>query len=237
MMRLRSLALLLMCALASACASTGHRTAETATLQDAPVIAGDVVAADTSAASAAGDVEPPAPATPAIADATPSQDADATTGDAEADFAAIYGQQAGGEGTPIGSLGAPAAYDPWEKYNRRVHAFNMAVDRGLAKPLARAYVAAVPRPLRTGVSNFFDNLGQPVTLVNSLLQGIRAARRTPSVVSCSTARSGSAACSMWRPRRRCQSAARISGRPWQSGAGSARAIWNSPCWARARCAT
>ena len=171
MMRLRSLALLLMCALASACASTGHRTAETATLQDAPVIAGDAVAADTSAASAAGDVEPPAPATPAIADATPSQDADATTGDAEADFAAIYGQQAGGEGTPIGSLGAPAAYDPWEKYNRRVHAFNMAVDRGLAKPLVRAYVAAVPRPLRTGVSNFFDNLGQPVTLVNSLLQG------------------------------------------------------------------
>ena len=171
MMRLRSLALLLMCALASACASTGHRTAETATLQDAPVIAGDVVAADTSAASAAGDVEPPAPATPAIADATPSQDADATTGDAEADFAAIYGQQAGGEGTPIGSLGAPAAYDPWEKYNRRVHAFNMAVDRGLAKPLARAYVAAIPQPIRTGIGNFFDNLGGPVIVVNSLLQG------------------------------------------------------------------
>ena len=52
-----------------------------------------------------------------------------------------------------------------------MHAFNRVVDRGLTKPLARAYVAAVPRPVRAGVDNFFNNLGQPVTLVNSLLQG------------------------------------------------------------------
>lgn len=169
MMRLRSLALLLMCALTSACASTGHRTAETATLQDAPVIAGDVVAAETSTVAVAGDVDASMPETPVIADTMPVQDA--IPGDAEDDFAAIYGQPGDAGSAATGRVAAVAAFDPWEKYNRRVHAFNMAVDRGFAKPLARAYVAAVPRPMRVGVSNFFDNLGQPVTLVNSLLQG------------------------------------------------------------------
>ena len=173
MMRLRSLALLLMCALASACATTGHRTTETATPQDAPVIAGDVAAPEPSAPAVAGDVTPSTSATPVIADATQPQDAgtDTTPSDAEADFAAIYGQPGDASSPATGGVAAPAAFDPWEKYNRRVHAFNMAVDRGLAKPLARAYVAAVPRPLRTGVGNFFDNLGQPVTVVNRLLQG------------------------------------------------------------------
>ena len=168
---LRSLALLVLCSLASACATTGHRQAPTSIPQDASGIAGEV-AADTSAQTMAGDVELPLPAAPAIAGATTQDtDVDATAGDAEADFAAIYGQP-GDRNSPatVGAI-APAAFDPWEKYNRRVHAFNMAVDRGLAKPLARAYVAAVPRPVRAGVDNFFDNLGQPVTVVNSLLQG------------------------------------------------------------------
>ncbi|MEJ1097479.1 MULTISPECIES: VacJ family lipoprotein [unclassified Pseudoxanthomonas] len=93
---------------------------------------------------------------------------------AEQDFAAIYGQE---PYDPIADPTLPAAaqlpksYDPWEKYNRKVHTFNNAVDRTIAKPLARAYVEAVPRPVRLGVSNFFDNLGQPLTLVNQLLQG------------------------------------------------------------------
>lgn len=173
MMRLRSLALLLMCALASACATTGHRTADTATSPDAPVIADDVAAADPSMPSVVGDVEPAMSKASVIADATQAQDAgtDATTGDAEADFAAIYGAPGNDNRAAMGGMPAPAVYDPWEKVNRRVHAFNMAVDRGLAKPLARAYIAAVPRPMRVGVGNFFNNLGQPVTVVNSLLQG------------------------------------------------------------------
>src|SRR5690606_15422422 len=65
----------------------------------------------------------------------------------------------------------PVAYDPWERYNRKVHHFNRIVDENLARPLAHAYVAAVPRPVRLGVSNFFHNLGQPVSALNALLQG------------------------------------------------------------------
>jgi phospholipid-binding lipoprotein MlaA len=65
----------------------------------------------------------------------------------------------------------PVSYDPWEPMNRRVHALNNAVDRRVATPLAKAYVKVVPRPLRLGVGNFFSNLGQPVSALNSLLQG------------------------------------------------------------------
>ncbi|HEV8694570.1 MAG TPA: MlaA family lipoprotein [Lysobacter sp.] len=89
-------------------------------------------------------------------------------------FADIYGTPDTAQAT---DPNAPATatvlgtYDPWEKYNRKMHRFNNAVDRRVAKPLARGYVKVVPRPVRLGVSNFFSNLGQPVTMVNSLLQG------------------------------------------------------------------
>lgn len=76
--------------------------------------------------------------------------------------------------TPVGlterSLES-SAYDPWEPFNRRVHRFNVVVDRAVARPVAKAYVDVVPAPVRTGISNFFDNLGQPATAVNALLQG------------------------------------------------------------------
>jgi phospholipid-binding lipoprotein MlaA len=170
MMRLRSLVLLLLCVLASACATTGQGAAEASPPSPADVLVGDaaskpvgetqdeVAALDPSAQDASG-----------VAAAAPAQDAGA--GDAEEDFAAIYGQPGDSSSPATGGVAAPAAFDPWETYNRRVHAFNMRVDRAVAKPLARAYVAAVPRPVRAGVDNFFNNLGQPVTLVNSLLQG------------------------------------------------------------------
>ncbi|MCR1808074.1 VacJ family lipoprotein, partial [Stenotrophomonas geniculata] len=70
-----------------------------------------------------------------------------------------------------GNTGSAAAYDPWEPFNRKVHTFNNAVDRGIARPLATAYTHVVPRFARTGVSNFFSNLRAPVTITNQLLQG------------------------------------------------------------------
>lgn len=94
--------------------------------------------------------------------------------EAELDYAAIYGEP---EYNPIADPSLPAAaiqptsYDPLEKFNRRVHRFNNVVDRNVAKPLATTYVKVVPRPVRLGVSNFFNNLGQPVSAVNALLQG------------------------------------------------------------------
>lgn len=61
--------------------------------------------------------------------------------------------------------------DPWEGYNRGMTAFNNGADRVLVKPLARGYRAITPDVAEQGVSNFFSNLGEPVNIINNLLQG------------------------------------------------------------------
>lgn len=66
---------------------------------------------------------------------------------------------------------ARAEYDPWEPYNRRMYNFNTALDNVTTKPLAKGYQKIVPRLVRTGVSNFFDNLWTPATALNQFLQG------------------------------------------------------------------
>ncbi|MFN3417123.1 MAG: VacJ family lipoprotein [Caldimonas sp.] len=60
--------------------------------------------------------------------------------------------------------------DPLEPLNRKVFAFNEAVDRAVLEPTARAYRDVVPGPVRKGVSNFFGNIGDLWSAVNSFLQ-------------------------------------------------------------------
>ena len=150
-------------------APTGPSTTEpppSATAQDAVPPAGAPEPAEPATATEA-------PATDGPADATAQEPTDAVT-EAERAFAEIYGAQ---QYDPVADPTLPEAavlpgtFDPWEKYNRKMHRFNNAVDRTVAKPLARGYVKVVPRPVRLGVSNFFNNLGQPLTAINSLLQG------------------------------------------------------------------
>ena len=61
--------------------------------------------------------------------------------------------------------------DPWENYNRKIHAFNQGFDRAIFRPVAKGYDYIMPDAPQRGVRNFFRNLGYPVTLLNSLLQG------------------------------------------------------------------
>ena len=60
--------------------------------------------------------------------------------------------------------------DPFERFNRSVYRMNDALDRGVARPVAQAYVKVTPAPVRSGVSNFFRNVNSPTVIVNSLLQ-------------------------------------------------------------------
>lgn len=157
----------------------------TATIEvpiDAPAAAADMPAPAAGDATTANDASGIAASTEATPADVPPPPANATADgasptDAERDYAAIYGGQDPDAYDPIADptlpppAASPASFDPWEKLNRRVHRFNMVVDRRVAKPLATAYVHAVPRPLRLGVSNFFNNLGQPVSALNALLQG------------------------------------------------------------------
>jgi phospholipid-binding lipoprotein MlaA len=61
--------------------------------------------------------------------------------------------------------------DRFERTNRAIYKFNDALDRGVAKPVAKAYVKVTPAPVRTGVSNFFQNLSYTTVIPNALLQG------------------------------------------------------------------
>jgi len=61
--------------------------------------------------------------------------------------------------------------DPWERLNRTTFAFNDAMDKAIGKPAAKAYVKVTPRFVRTGVSNFLNNLDTLNTTVNDVLQG------------------------------------------------------------------
>ena len=70
---------------------------------------------------------------------------------------------------PPGSPRSPQ--DPWESWNRGVYKFNDALDRAVAKPVARTYVKIIPQPIRTGVTNFFANLDTPTVMINDALQG------------------------------------------------------------------
>jgi phospholipid-binding lipoprotein MlaA len=69
------------------------------------------------------------------------------------------------------TTGEPTPSDPIEGFNRGVYKFNDALDRGVLKPSAKAYVKVTPEWFRTGVGNFFMNLKGPGTIVNQLLQG------------------------------------------------------------------
>jgi phospholipid-binding lipoprotein MlaA len=65
----------------------------------------------------------------------------------------------------------PDPRDPLERYNRGMDQFNTAVDDAVLQPVAKGYKAAVPSFVRTGVGNFFANLGDVWSMVNNALQG------------------------------------------------------------------
>jgi len=60
--------------------------------------------------------------------------------------------------------------DPLEPLNRKVMQFNEGVDSIVLKPAATAYRNGVPPLVRTGVSNFFGNMSDAWSFVNSALQ-------------------------------------------------------------------
>jgi phospholipid-binding lipoprotein MlaA len=163
----RSLALVPLLVLLAACAGQAPKSTPPAA---APVVIAPAPeaapAVDTGAPDATNEVAAPAAASaPAATAGTPGASPTA----AEDDYAALYGGPA-----PSANAAAPTgqvANDPWERYNRGMHRFNLGVDKYFAHPVATTYVKITPAPVRLGVTNFFDNLSSPVTLVNQVLQG------------------------------------------------------------------
>ena len=60
--------------------------------------------------------------------------------------------------------------DPYEAENRGMHAFNVAVDRNVIKPVATATGGQGGGPVQVSISNFANNLALPGDVLNNLLQ-------------------------------------------------------------------
>jgi phospholipid-binding lipoprotein MlaA len=70
---------------------------------------------------------------------------------------------------PEGSKRDPR--DHIERFNRSIYKFNTVLDHAILRPVAHGYVKVTPHPVRTGISNFFGNLGYTKTIGNDILQG------------------------------------------------------------------
>ncbi|MEA5669894.1 VacJ family lipoprotein [Pseudomonas sp. MH2] len=68
------------------------------------------------------------------------------------------------------TLAALNVYDPLESMNRRIYHFNYRFDQWVFLPAVDGYRYITPHFVRTGVSNFFNNLGDVPNLFNSVLQ-------------------------------------------------------------------
>lgn len=60
--------------------------------------------------------------------------------------------------------------DSMEPFNRRMYSLNTQFDKKIAYPASRIYAAVVPKPVRKGISNFYNNFKEIPTFVNSVLQ-------------------------------------------------------------------
>lgn len=63
-----------------------------------------------------------------------------------------------------------AANDPFEPTNRVFYAVNDGILTYALTPVARGYKQVVPQPVRSGVHNVLNNMGQPVQWVNDVLE-------------------------------------------------------------------
>ncbi len=114
------------------------------------------------------------------------------------------------------TLNALAVYDPLEEWNRRVYHFNYRFDQWVFLPVVDGYRYVTPSFLRTGVSNFFNNLGDVPNLVNSLLQlkGKRSMETSARLLLNTTI--GIAGLWTRPPPWACRARTKTSARPWAS---------------------
>jgi len=130
---------------------------------------------------------------------TPAADSTAAVASAAA-FAEAVAAEAAAAGSAAGTAGAPSqetnpapplltpadappmyTYDPWERLNRFTYRFNARFDEAIFLPVANVY-RRTPRPLQSGVHNFFGNLAEIDSVINYTLQwrlkyGLRSLER------------------------------------------------------------
>ena len=68
------------------------------------------------------------------------------------------------------SVSAKSAEECFEKTSRAIFKFNMAFDDIVLEPLAKGY-NKLPKPVKSGTSNFTSNIGTLLSIPNNILQG------------------------------------------------------------------
>ncbi len=63
-----------------------------------------------------------------------------------------------------------AVWDPWEGFNRTMFRFNYRFDRYVFLPAVQVYRTVTPDIMEQGIHNFFRNIRDITTLINSILQ-------------------------------------------------------------------
>jgi phospholipid-binding lipoprotein MlaA len=113
-----------------------------------------------------------------VPDQTPAADNAAAAANAAAFADAVAAESSNGsaqEAQDAPPLLTPAdappmyTYDPWERLNRFTYRFNARFDEAIFLPVADTYRRA-PRPIRTGIHNFFGNLAEIDSVINYTLQ-------------------------------------------------------------------
>ena len=99
---------------------------------------------------------------PVIAPADPlATEDDAEPADPLPDDGSVIVVEAGGDGPPG---------DPIYKLNEQSYEVTQKLDEALVEPVATVYEEGLPGPVRRGLSNFFQNLREPVVFINFMLQ-------------------------------------------------------------------
>ncbi len=96
--------------------------------------------------------DPLLPADPSAADTAPTDD------------------QVDGNEIVVTARPAPPKSDPMQELNADSFEVIQNVDEAVVGPVALAYEDTVPSPVRSGISNFLSNLGEPIVFLNYLLQ-------------------------------------------------------------------
>lgn len=132
-----------------------------------PIVAPAPVAGSAPMVAPVSPVAPPSPATdsvPASSSAAPPEFADPLFDPATANPATA------GEAPFRATAVNPDRGDPLEGFNRAMFGLHQSLDKAIYRPLAMGYQHALPKPVRSGLRNFFSNLTEPVVFLNYLLQ-------------------------------------------------------------------
>jgi phospholipid-binding lipoprotein MlaA len=108
---------------------------------------------------------------PAIAQTAPAQDSPKM--DAPAEGQSLPGPAVADQAVsaPVSDDAVALIPDPWSGPNHAFYRLSTAVDRAAIAPAIRVYDRVVPTPIRNGLDNAIQNLAEPRTAANDILQG------------------------------------------------------------------